>query len=252
MRMVKYFIFSVAVVILVAANIMADQDELFFRANKEYSDGNYQMAVELYEEIVSQGIENGNLFYNLGNAYFRLGQRGRSLLNYERARKYIPHDEDLFINYSFLKTVLNVEQIEDAYPLYDKLYFAVRDFLTTKLWFINTMLLFLLINVIIGILFFRYSFRKKVYRLLFVVCFLFIGSLFFFVESYKYHHKTKMGIIVVPKVEARYSPSYSGVVGFELVEGMKTQIIRKDGQWCQIRLNRKNSGWIEADTIEKI
>lgn len=252
MKLIKYLILNFGLIILLSANVMADQDELFFRANKEYADGNYQMAVDLYEEIAAQGIKNGNLFYNLGNAYFRLSQRGRSLLNYERARKYIPHDEDLFVNYSFLKTVLNVEQIEDAYPLYDKVYFSVRDFFTTKLWFINAMLLFLFINIIIGVLFFRYSFRKNAYRVLCVVSVLFIGSLFFFIKSYKYHHKTKMGIIVVPKVEARYSPSYSGVVGFELVEGMKTQIIRKDGQWCQIRLNRKNSGWIEADTIEKI
>ena len=60
------------------------------------------------------------------------------------------------------------------------------------------------------------------------------------------------GIVILPQIEVRYSPSYSGAVAFELTEGMKAQILHVENGWTQIRLNKKTSGWIESTAIEKI
>ena len=81
-------------------------------------------------------------------------------------------------------------------------------------------------------------------------CFLMV--ILFFFTSYQADKFTKEGIIIVSNAQVRYSPSYLGAVAFELSEGTKAQILRKEGDWSQIRLTRKNSGWVETAAIEEI
>jgi tetratricopeptide (TPR) repeat protein len=229
-----------------------NEEDIFFEANKHYSEGNYTTAAELYEDIVSRGVESGNLFYNLGNAYFKIGQKGKALLNYERARKLIPNDEDVFANTSFVRTVLDARQPEENYKWYEKLYIIVRDIFGPGAWFINTVILFHIICFFLGVSIFIFSFRKTAYISSAVVGVFFLLSLFFFAKSYYFKKNIERGVVIVPKIEVRYSPSYSGAVAFELTEGIQASILRQEGEWSQIRLNRKSSGWIESQAIEKI
>ncbi len=253
--MIKRKIFLIAIVGLVCLYGLtkADNlDELFFKANKYYADGNYSMAVSLYEEIVSKGVKSGNLYYNLGNTYFKLGQGGRALLNYERAKKMLVNDNDLFANYIFVKSVLDIKQIEENILWYEKIYMVIRDVFSTKTWFVSSVVLFYLICILLGTAIFSFSFRKtaSIFSGILGICF-FI-SIVLFTKSYSAWNKVQRGIVVVQKTEVRYSPSYSGVVGFEILEGMSVQVLKSEGDWSHIRFNRKSSGWIESEAIEKI
>lgn len=253
MKSVRNFLF-VCLIILSARMIAVPgyEEDMFFEANKQYSDGNYLEAASLYEEIISRGVKSGNLYYNLGNAYFKMRENGKALLNYARARKLIPNDEDLFANAAFVKTVLDARQPEENYLWYEKIYIIVRNIFSTGTWFFNTIILFHIICIFLGISFFIFSFRKTAYMTSAILGVFFLISLFFFTKSYYVRKNIQKGIIVVPKTAVRYSPSYSGAVAFELTEGMQARILRQEGEWSHIRLNRKNSGWIESEAIEKI
>ena len=76
------------------------------RANEHYANSQYEEASGLYQELVDRGIKNGYLFYNLGNAYLRLGEIGPAILNYVRAKQFLPRDEALTanLNHTLLKT----------------------------------------------------------------------------------------------------------------------------------------------------
>ena len=74
--------------------------ERFFEANQAYKNHQYQQAIDGYRHLIENGFENGQIYYNLGNAYFRLGNLGRAILSYERARFLIPRDSDLAFNLS--------------------------------------------------------------------------------------------------------------------------------------------------------
>lgn len=235
-----------------ASAISNGANDIFFRANRQYDDGNFREAAGLYEQLLSQGVQGGNIYYNLGNAYYKMGKKGKALINYERAKKLIPNNEDLFANISFINSVMDVKQPREIYPMHQKIWLDLRDIVSVRMWFFISTALFFTVCLLLGAGFLNYRFRGRSHMLSGILLFLFVISLVLFIDSYNANKHFKAGIIIIPETDVRYSPSYSGVVAFKLVEGMRAQIIRKQGQWSHIRLNKQKSGWIESEAIEAI
>ncbi len=103
---------AVAAVLLVAWNAgpLAAQEAFFDEGNRRYQEGDYAGAAELYQRILESGVESGELHYNLGNAWFRLGELGPAILHYERARRIMPRDDDLMANLALARS-LTVDQV---------------------------------------------------------------------------------------------------------------------------------------------
>lgn len=227
-------------------------NDIFFKANRFYDDGSYKDAALLYERLISQGVTSGNIYYNLGNAYYKMGKTGKALINYERAKKFIPDNEDLFANMSFIKSTLDVEQPQESYSLYQKIWRGVRDSVSISAWFVISVAIFFSICLILGIGFINYRFRPRSHVIAGTLVFVFILTFICFIDAYDSNKNFKEGVIILPEADVRYSPSYSGVVAFKLVEGMKAQIIRKQDAWTHIRLNKEKSGWVESEAIEAV
>jgi hypothetical protein len=181
-----------------------------------------------------------------------MGKIGKALLNYERAKKFIPDNEDLFANMSFIKSTLDVEQPQESYLLHQKIWRGIRDSVSISAWFVISAAVFFSICLILGIGFINYRFRSKSQVITGILVFVFILTFICFIDAYNLNKNFKEGIIILPEADVRYSPSYSGVVVFKLVEGMKAQIIRKQNGWTHIRLNKEKSGWVEPEAIEAV
>jgi tetratricopeptide (TPR) repeat protein len=97
---------------------------IFFKANTRYHDGAYEDAAREYQRLLESGIESGNLFFNLGNAYFKVGDVGRAILNYERAALFMPSDPDLAANLAYARSLTGVEPCE--VPLWQRAAFPLR------------------------------------------------------------------------------------------------------------------------------
>jgi tetratricopeptide (TPR) repeat protein len=244
-----FLVFSLSGISFAAAE---SANDTFFKANRFYDDGSYKDAALLYERLISQGVTSGNIYYNLGNAYYKMGKIGKALLNYERAKKFIPDNEDLFANVSFMKSALDVEQPQETYSLYQKIWRGIRGAVSVSAWFVISAVLFFSICLILGIGFMDYRFRAKSHTIAGTLLFVFILSFVCFIDAYSSGKNFKEGIIISREADVRYSPSYSGVVAFKLVEGMKAQIIRKQDAWTHIRLNKEKSGWVESEAIEAV
>ncbi len=248
---IKRWILS-SVLVLACGNVFAQPaDDMFFAANKYYSDGDYGKAVQLYEQVRGQGVQSGNLYYNLGNAYFKLGQKGKALLNYERAKRLISHDEDLFANTVFVESLLDIKQPKEIHSWYEAVFFFIRDMLSISGWFFASLVFFIAICIVTGAGFFCQG-RKRVLFLQVILGMFLCAGLLFLWNKYNADKQEHLGIVIIPNAAARYSPSYSGAVAFELSEGIRVQILRQEQEWSQIRLNRKVSGWIESSAVEKI
>ena len=85
-------------------------DKLFYQANAAYKESKYDRAIENYEKLIKSGLESPNLYYNLGNSYFKKGEAGKAIVNYERAKRFIPNDSDLKSNYDYAHSSLNLER----------------------------------------------------------------------------------------------------------------------------------------------
>ena len=78
-----------------------DSAAIFGNANELYKKGNYDLAIADYEKILNKGYESGNLYYNIGNCYFKENKLGKAIVNYKRALRLEPRDGDIRSNYKF-------------------------------------------------------------------------------------------------------------------------------------------------------
>ena len=101
---------SAALLVIWSVAPLAAQEAFFDEGNRRYQEGDYAGAVELYKRILESGVESGELHYNLGNAWFRLGEVGPAILHYERARRIMPRDGDLRANLELARS-LTVDQV---------------------------------------------------------------------------------------------------------------------------------------------
>jgi tetratricopeptide (TPR) repeat protein len=104
---------TLAVALLVWASAAGAQEEIFERANQLYQAGDYEAAVEAYEAVLSGGFESADLHYNLGNAHFKLGRLGWSILSWERALALEPGDPDAQANLDLARSLI----ADDIEPL---------------------------------------------------------------------------------------------------------------------------------------
>jgi len=88
-----------------ASNAQELSGELFSQGNKAYNDGDYGKAITLYEQILNDGKHSSELYYNLGNAYYRLNQVAESIYFFEKAKQLAPENQDIQINSSFAQNM---------------------------------------------------------------------------------------------------------------------------------------------------
>ena len=90
---------------LLTAEVCAGQGAFFDEGNQRYQAGDFDGALERYAQILDDGLENGELYYNIGNTYFKLGELGPAILYYERARRLMPSDGDLLANLELARSL---------------------------------------------------------------------------------------------------------------------------------------------------
>jgi len=251
--MKNLWVYGVVFILWCSSHLVAIQTESIFESgNTSYSKGHYQAAIKDYQSLIQNNQKSGAIYYNLGNAYFKSGKQGMALLQYERAHQYLAHDEDLNANIQFLKEQLNLnkEMIESSWKERVRMY--SRNKMTRQTWEIMSYGLYIICSVLESIFIFNMRLRKRdmVYISGVVLCFLI--SISFLRAAYFIEKNMKTGFVITPIITVRYSPSFSGAIAFKLTEGMKVEIIRDHNGWKHIRLNEKQSGWVNSDAISAI
>lgn len=216
--------------------------------------GNYEMAINSYESLLKGG-ESADVYYNLGNSYYKAGKIAKSIVNYERAYLLQPGDGDIKANLEVArsKTIDKVEPIPDIFFIgWLK---AIGNLISLNSWAIIGVVGFLLFifSLCCWIFSKRISLRKIGFSfgLLFLV-------LTICANFYASHQKDKLlnrnaAIIMQPSIIVRSTPSEGGTTLFILHEGHKVFI--KDNsmkEWKEVRLENGNVGWVPTSSIEVI
>jgi len=216
------------------------------RANDLYANNNYQEAADIYESIHQAGLKNGYLYYNLGNTYIRLGKTGSAILNYIRAYKLIPRDENLQANLNFA-----IQQTRDKIPLPEQSSLSTLFFWVNDLSLSENLKMIFSVNIIFWLtLIAWFYFRSKTFRL--------IRNLFFYILLFgivsvivklNLEIGSKTGVVIVNKVSVKSGLDSSNATLFELHEGALVKITEERKNWFEIRLNEKQKGWVPMDTL---
>jgi tetratricopeptide (TPR) repeat protein len=229
-------------------------DPRIAQAEQLYRDNNFQAAAEIYENLIRQGWAGGEIYYNLGNAYYKQGELGKAILNYERARRYLGKDPDLELNLKIanLRVPDRIEPIPRLFII--KLFQAAADLFTVRTW---GMLLgaaeWVLLGCLAGLLFLRRpALRRFLSSLFFFTAVLALFCAVFFVSGYWSAAKTSEGIVLVGAVEVRSAPEEASTELFTLHEGVKFRVLRQVAGWAEIHLADGKRGWMPAAAFEMI
>ena len=105
------FFFLIGLIYHTPTSLAGDFASEIATANDLYAKSKFQQAADSYESLIQRGVNNGYLYYNLGNTYIRLGKIGPAILNYIHAKKLIPRNENLRANLNFA-----IQQTQDKIP----------------------------------------------------------------------------------------------------------------------------------------
>ena len=249
----KKIVFSIALLFSLVA-VSQTANNLFSKANNLYQTGKYTEAIELYSIIEKQELISDDLFFNLGNCYYKLNKVAPSIYYYEKALKINPANEDASINLAFAKR-MTIDVIEDLPKTFLQRFSAsVIQKLPFDTWAIIAVLASILASILFLLYHFSFSSRKKLFYFntsIFAVFVLAI-SVFFAFQNYKTVQKDRTAIIFVAKVEIKNAPSTSSEEVFELHEGTKVIVLDALDNWRKIKIADGKVGWIYADDLKEI
>lgn len=226
----------------------SDAGYIFYKGNTLYEKGSYDEAISEYSKLLAQGIESGNLYYNLGNCYFKKGELGKAVLNYERAKRLIPRDSDLKSNYKYALSQINVTGSKPG-SWSDKAFGIFKLLTLNELTLLLSAIFVIIILFLIARLFI--PMRKKTFSLS-VSCLIII----FAFTAVSLINRVKMinseAVIVSDSPEAKFEPIEGATTHFTLHEGMKIHVIQSKKEWVKIKRADGKTGWIQKRTIENI
>lgn len=226
-------------------------EELFEEANALYLEEQYRPALNKYQEIVDQGLENTALYYNMGNAYFKSNQLAESILYYQRALKLSPYDDDVRQNLKIARKT-TIDRFEEVpKPLVRTAYLALMQALTPGNWGISTLILFLILLVGLGLYLFT-SFRRPGFSLAAIALVLGILS-FSLAHAHKNHlQNNRPAVIMATSSYVKSGPSEKAEDVFILHEGTSTIVTEDYEGWKKIKLPDGKVGWIESSDLLEV
>jgi tetratricopeptide (TPR) repeat protein len=250
----KKNVLLVIVIFLALFSYATENQLLIAKANKAYTDGLFTNAVDLYKEVLTSGNESWELYYNLGNSYYKMNDFASAILYYEKAKKMNPGNEDINFN---LKVTNNkiADKIEPLPELFYKQWYRnLSELFPVDIWSRITILTFIL--SLLFALFYVMSQRVFLRKMGFWAGILFfilsLVSVHFSVQNYKTLQNNTEAIIFAPTVTIKSSPDEKSIDLFVLHEGTKVNILDNIGNWYEIRIANGSVGWLPVSSLEKI
>lgn len=243
------FVLMILMLMPLSANAVTKQN-----ADDEYAKGNYQQAIKDYQEILKTGVSS-EIYYNLGNAYYRTDNITQALLAYERALQLSPGDNDIRFNLQYARSKTIDKITPETEMFFVTWYNSLVNFTSVDRW-ANTAIVSIVMALLLILVFLfapqmwaRKSgfYGSAVFLLLFA-----FANLFAFQQ--KHELETKQGAIVIaPTVNVKKTPAASGTDVFVIHEGTRVDITdRGMKQWRGIKLADGREGWLKTSQIEEI
>ncbi|MFA6218123.1 MAG: SH3 domain-containing protein [Candidatus Omnitrophota bacterium] len=245
------FLYGVNTAFLFAQNSPQEAPgQLFEKANDLYRTAKYDEASDAYEQIARLGFVNGNLYYNLGNSYFKKGEIGKAILNYERARQFMPYDSDLKANLAHAGSLVNTNALQHSANRVLRWFDSLTQGFSINGVTVFLSLLFVCFFVLLICQIFIPVVRK--YTMVMASCiviFLLAGA---FSLYRKIDYLNKGAVVIVKETQVRFEPSENATAYFTLPQGSRVEVIDVSVHWYKIKRPDYKVGWVDKTAIELI
>ncbi len=240
-------------IILLATQIILAQNG-FEKGNALYQKEKYTEAIKAYESVLDTKQESAELYFNIGNCYYKLNQVAPAVYNYEKALVLNPTDKEIQNNLKFAHK-LQIDEIKVIPKVgFEKL---IRDFTATfhyDTWAWNSIafaVLFLLFFV--GYYFSQTTISKRIFFIgMFVLVFLILISVVSAIFEKRHYENEKPAVIFAEIVSVKSEPKSTGSDVVVLHEGTKVYVLEGLDNWKKIQLTDGTQGWIENSAIKEV
>jgi len=230
----------------VASSACGDTNDQFTKANQEYADGKFKEAATDYESLVKSADWSAALFYNLGNAYFRSGDFGKAILNYERALALEPNHPEAQANLRIARDEARALELAPSWP--DRFIHSAT---------VNQLSVAAAILFWGGVFFFTFFFLSKRRRIgglaLGICCLLGSAALVALLYATEEGPRGKaLAIVTAPEINARLATADTASTVLALPAGSQIKVEQQRGDWVYALLPNNLHGWLPANAIQPV
>ncbi len=250
----KIFLISIILILFFGSKLFADSNlSLIEKANSEYINGNYIQAIETYNLILETDYESAELYYNLGNAYYKNNQLAYSILFFEKAKLLAPNDEDINFNLE-LANSHTTDKIEAIPELFIKSWYnSISSIYISDFWAIVSMITFFACLIFFSLFLFTHKTGIKRTAFYISILFLIIAVMSFSFSRNETRKQTAHNCgIIFNSITVKSSPDNNGTDLFLLHEGTKVEILEPNNEWVKIKLRDGSKGWVTTENMEII
>lgn len=239
---------------LLSFGVFAQNETFFQQANGLYNEGKYAEAINKYEAILRSKNQSAELYFNLGNAHYKLNNIAPSIYFFEKALQLAPNDADIKHNLAFAKnmTIDAIGVVPESGLI--KILNNATNVFTFDTWAKAAIALVFCFVVLFLIYYFAYSSLRK--RLAFLgsimALILMCVALLFAFHKFNLDKKDKPAIVFAQESKVKNEPNSRSEESFKLHEGTKVQVLDTVKNWKKIKLADGKTGWISSEDIKPL
>lgn len=238
--------------IITNAVIAQNANELFNSANDLYKNDKFNEAIELYKKIEAKSLVSSELYYNLGNSYYKLNKVGPSIYYFEKALILNPLNEDVLNNLIFAKRLAldNIEELPKT--VFQKFNINYLQKLSYNQWSMVLIGFAFLASLLFLLYYFSHTpSRKRFFFVTSLLSLIFLAiTLIITINQYSFFINNKEAIVFAEKTEVRNAPTLNSEEVFTLHEGTKVIVLDAIDNWKKIKIADGKLGWIISDEIK--
>ncbi len=226
--------------------VFAQSDAEFAKANQDYAQNNFKEAISGYETLVRSGQWSANAFYNLGNAYFRAGDFGRAILNYERALALERHHPEAKANLQIARDEARALELQQSWLERYLQFASINQYVITA-----TVAFWLVLFCVAGLIFARRRLAAIIALLIFSLLVFGIAIL----AIYELDQGSKgraLAVVTGKDVQARIATADTANSVLALPPGSEIKILSTRGDWVYAALPNNLRGWIPEKSVEQV
>lgn len=225
--------------------------DLYKAAATDYKTGNFEAATKGYEKILAQGLKSSDVYYNLGNCYYKMGKTAPAIINYERALQLAPEDEDVIHNLKLANQRVSDKIVPVPQLAVITWWNNFTGSQTAKGWGLLAAAFIWLALMAFAVYLFT-AFKKISAFTGAVLLLLSIVFLLFGVKQNGLRQNPNTAVLTAANTYVKSAPDEKGTDIFMIHEGLKFTLMDNVGEWYKIRLADGKVGWLHKEAFEKI
>src|SRR6266436_7753425 len=218
--------------------VLAQADVEFAKANEEFAQGHFKEAISGYEALIRAGQWSANIFYDFGNAYFRVGDFGRAILNYERALALDRHHPEATANLQISRDEAHALELQPSWPE------RHLQFASVNQYSITAAVAFWIAAFCLVALIFTPRRSATMIGILLVMLLVFVGTTFAIWQLERGSNGAALAIVTGKDIQARLATADTANAVLALPPGSEIKVLSTRGDWIYAALPNNLRGWI--------